>query len=92
MVWWLSNLACLSQADPKPLRGEREFSLAPIVRGTEFGHSRQAVLGRLDRLSSDLALDRERARAWTIAQTIAWCFDPHYLQDHTETARWLLED
>lgn len=77
--------------DPKPLRGEREFSLAPIVRGSEFGHTRPAVVGRLDRLSADLGLDRERARGWTIAQTIAWCFDPQCLQDHTETARWLLD-
>ena len=76
--------------DPKPLIGEREFSLAPIVRSFEFGHTREAVLKRLDRLTSDLGLDRERVRRWTIGQTIAWSFDSDYLQTHAETVRWLL--
>jgi streptomycin 6-kinase len=76
--------------DPKPLVGEREFAVAPIVRSYEFGHSRRDVLARLDRLTSDLGLDRERARGWTIGQTIAWMFDGGGPQ-HVETARWLLE-
>jgi streptomycin 6-kinase len=76
--------------DPKPLAGEREFALAPIVRSFEFGHSRSEVLRRLDRLSGELALDRERARGWAIAQTIAWSFDSAYADGHFETARWLL--
>lgn len=77
--------------DPKPLSGEREFGLAPIVRSFELGHSREAVLRRLDRMTSDLGLDRDRVRCWTIGQTIAWSFDSTYLRTHTETARWLLE-
>lgn len=47
--------------DPKPLTAEREFSLAPIIRSLEFGHSQAQVLRRLDRLSSELGLDRDRA-------------------------------
>src|SRR5207237_10069895 len=54
--------------DPKPLVGEREFSLAPIVRSYDFGHGRKDVLKRLDRLTSALRLDRERARLWSMAQ------------------------
>jgi streptomycin 6-kinase len=77
--------------DPKPLVGEREFALAPIIRAPELGHSRQAVLERLDRLTSDLRLDRERARGWAIGQTIAWSVDSDYHELHAETARWLLE-
>ena len=76
--------------DPKALVGEREFGLAPIIRSRELGHSRRAVLGRLGRLTSELGLDRERARAWAIAQTIAWAFEPAVLGTHVETARWLL--
>jgi streptomycin 6-kinase len=76
--------------DPKPLLGEREFGLAPIVRSSELGHSRIAVLGRLDRLTSDLGLDRDRARGWAIGQTVAWSFDPDCVEDHAETAGWLL--
>ena len=77
--------------DPKPLVGEREFALAPIIRAPELGHSRQAVLERPDRLASDLRLDRERARGWAIGQTIAWSVDSDYHELHAETARWLLE-
>jgi len=76
--------------DPKPLAGEREFAAAPIVRSSELGHSRRAARYRLDRVTGDLGLDRERARLWTIGQTIAWCFDGTCLGTHIETARWLL--
>ncbi len=76
--------------DPKPLAGEREFGLAPIVRSFEFGHSQNEVIRRLDRLSAELQLNRERARRWTIAQTVAWSFDSDYADRHYETARWLL--
>ena len=64
--------------DPKPLVGEREFAVAPIVRASELGHSRRAVIERLDRLTSELGLDRERARGWTIGQTIAWGVDSEF--------------
>lgn len=77
--------------DPKPLRGEREFAVAPIVRSFELGHGRRDVLHRFDRLTSELGLDRERARGWTIGQTMAWAFDSSYSQWHLETVRWLLE-
>lgn len=78
--------------DPKPLVGEREFGVAPIVRDPELGHSPEDVLHRLDRLTSELGLDRDRARDWTIGQTIAWSLDTSYLPKHVETVRWLLED
>ena len=77
--------------DPKPLAGEREFAVAPIVRDPELGHSKRDVLHRLDRLTSELGLDRERARFWTIAQTIAWSFDTSYAPLHVQTVEWLLE-
>ena len=76
--------------DPKPLAGEREFAVAPIVRSFEFGHSRREVIHRLDRLCAELQLDRERSRRWAIAQTVAWAFDSGYEARHFETARWLL--
>jgi streptomycin 6-kinase len=76
--------------DPKPLVGEREFSLAPIIRAYEFGHSRESVIGRLDSLTNDLGLNRERARLWSLAQTLAWAFEGDLaLGEHVETARWL---
>ena len=77
--------------DPKPLIGEREFAVAPIVRSFELGHSRRDALYRLDRVTSDLGLDRERARGWTIGQTMAWGFESEYHRTHLQTVRWLLE-
>ena len=76
--------------DPKPLLGEREFSAAPIVRGSELGHGRRQVLRRLDRLTSELGLDRERARGWVIGQTIAWDVDEEP-GPGVEVVRWLLD-
>jgi streptomycin 6-kinase len=74
--------------DPKPLAGEREFGIAPIVRSSELGHSRRDVLRRFDRLTAELGLDRDRARGWAVAQTVAWA---EGMPTHLETARWLLE-
>jgi streptomycin 6-kinase len=77
--------------DPKPLVGERAFGIAPIVRSRELGHSSRDVLHRFDRLTAELDLDRERARGWAIAQTLAWAFDGELHQTHIETARWLVQ-
>ena len=77
--------------DPKPLVGEREFGLAPVIRSSELGHSRRHVLTRLDRLTAELGLDRERARLWCLAQTVAWSVDGDFVPDHVEVAEWLLE-
>jgi streptomycin 6-kinase len=75
--------------DPKPLVGEREFGVAPVVRGAELRHGRAEVRHRLDRLTAELGLDPERARGWCVAQTVAWGVD---VPEHIEVARWLLED
>ncbi len=79
--------------DPKPLLGEREFGLAPIVRGAELGHSREHVLHRLDRLSGELGLDRGRACGWAFVQTLAWSIDETEVwQEMIEVARWLRDE
>jgi streptomycin 6-kinase len=76
--------------DPKPLLGEREFSVAPIVRSHELGHSEGSVRYRLDRLTAELGLDRERSRLWTIAQTLAWSFDDDGVDPwHVQLVGWL---
>lgn len=77
--------------DPDPLAGEREFGVAAIVRGRELGHSRDAVLYRLDRVSAELGLDRERVRLWTMAHTVSWGFADEPLPTHIEVATWLLD-
>jgi streptomycin 6-kinase len=76
--------------DPKPVVGEREFSVSSIVRSYEFGHGREPVINRLDKLTSALNLNRERARLWSFAQTLAWAFEgDRVLVPHVQTARWL---
>lgn len=77
--------------DPKPLIGERAFSLAPIVRSFEFGHTKQATIARLDRLTDALDVDRQRALGWTVAQTMAWGFGGSYDAVHHQTVRWLID-
>jgi len=77
--------------DPKPLVGERELGLAPIIRSQELGGGKRAVLRRLDHLTSELGLDRERARRWCIAQTVAWSVGEGDIPDHVQVAEWLLE-
>ncbi len=78
--------------DPIPLAGEREFGIAALVRGGELGFSERDVAHRLDRLSAGLGLDRDRARRWALAQTLAWAFeDGGVLDDHVECCRWLLQ-
>jgi streptomycin 6-kinase len=72
---------------PKAAQLEREFGVAPVVRAYELGHDRSVVLGRFDRLTSELGLDRERARLWSFAQILAWAFEgTEVLPHHLETA------
>jgi streptomycin 6-kinase len=78
--------------DPKPLIGEREFALAPIIRDFELGHTRDDAVRRLDRLTSALGLDRDRVLGWTVGQSVAWAFDSNYIRTHLETVRWLLRE
>jgi streptomycin 6-kinase len=76
--------------DPKPLVGEREFGIAALVRGDELGRGPDLVRYRLDRLTRVLDLDRERARDWALAHTLAWAFEgDEALPLHVETAGWL---
>ena len=78
--------------DPKPLAGEREFGVAALVRGGELGDGRDDVLRRLERLTTELGLDRDRGRRWCLAQTLAWAFEEdEVLVEHVEIARWLAE-
>ena len=78
--------------DPTPLIGEREFALAPIIRSDELGGTRADVRYRLDRLTSEFGLDKERARWWTIGQTLAWSTDTALYPEHFQLVRWLFED
>ncbi|WP_247661843.1 hypothetical protein [Micromonospora sp. U21] len=56
-------------------------------------NSPAAVRHRLDRLSAELGLDRERVRGWTIGHTLAWSLDGDaVVGHHIEVVRWLLDE
>lgn len=77
--------------DPKPLTGDPAFAVAPVVRSFELGETERDVRYRFDRLCADLELDRERARAWTIGQTMAWAGSSGHGEWCQQVVRWLLE-
>ncbi len=82
--------------DPKPIAAEREFTLVAMIRDRKddvLADPRPAerLRRRLDHLSANLEVDRERLRWWTLAHTIAWGFDPEgFLPEHAAIARLLL--
>ena len=75
--------------DPKPVVAEREYSCAALLCGrrAELADDPAAaprMARRLDLLSAELALDRERMRGWAMVQSIAlglWC---HTVGDRIE--------
>jgi streptomycin 6-kinase len=81
--------------DPKPLVGEREFDLASLLRDRRAELARDPGAGarvrrRLDRLTADLGVDRERARGWGIVHALAWGLDEdRVFPEHLACARWL---
>ena len=77
--------------DPKPLVGEREFALSPIINAFELGHTPEDKRAQLDRLCDGLGLDPERARGWAIIQALAWSFSTPFAAYRHDTARWLIE-
>jgi streptomycin 6-kinase len=81
--------------DPKPLVGEREFDAASLLRDRRWllGGTGDAarIRRRLDQLSSELVLDRERMRRWGIAHALAWGVSGQKVEaDMVECARLLL--
>jgi streptomycin 6-kinase len=63
--------------DPKPLLAERAFDTASLLRDRRDElalepHPERRLRRRLDQLSAQLGLDRERMRGWSIVHAIAW--------------------
>jgi streptomycin 6-kinase len=82
--------------DPKPLVGEREFDAASLLRDRRDelvadASPRQRVRRRLDQLSAELSLDRERMRGWAIVHALAWGVSGigKVEEDMVACARWL---
>jgi streptomycin 6-kinase len=81
--------------DPKPLVGEREFDAASLLRDRRWELARdpgaaRRLRRRLDQLSAELGLDRDRMRGWGIVHALAWGFSGReVLEDVVACARWL---
>ena len=81
--------------DPKPIVGERAFDTAWLLRDRRASaiadtHPRRRMRRRLDLLSGELGLDRERMRAWGIARAVTWGLDAGRAhRGHIECARVL---
>jgi streptomycin 6-kinase len=82
--------------DPKPLVGEREFDAASLLRDRrwllEAADGKRLMRRRLDLLSVELGLERERMRRWAIAHALAWGVSGNGVEaDMIECARLLVE-
>jgi streptomycin 6-kinase len=80
--------------DPKPLVGEREFDAASLLRDRRWllggPDDARRIRRRLDLLTSELELDRERMRRWGIAHALAWGVSGREVEaDMVECARLL---
>lgn len=58
--------------DPKPLAGDPGFDLMPAL-DNRFDPAAAEIRWRFDLLTDTLGLDRERARAWTLARVLQNC-------------------
>ncbi len=76
--------------DPKPIVAEREFGLVSLVRDRRPVDP-ETVRRRLDFLSSELGVDRDRVRRWSLAHALWWGFQgDELLPEHADVARALL--
>jgi streptomycin 6-kinase len=83
--------------DAKPLIGEHAFDLASLLRDRRHAllagpHPARVLSERLDLLSGELGVERERARGWAIVHALAWGMrDDDLVPDVVECARLLAE-
>jgi streptomycin 6-kinase len=84
--------------DPKPLVGERAFDCAALVRDRRSElmadpHPLGRIRQRLDQLSEELELDRERIRGWAVVHAVAWGGEggPGWDPAMVACANWLAE-
>jgi streptomycin 6-kinase len=75
--------------DPKPIVAEREFGVVSLVRDRRPVEA-PIVRRRLDFLTAELGLDRDRMRRWSLAHALWWGFQGDELHaEHVAVARAL---
>jgi streptomycin 6-kinase len=81
--------------DPKPLVGERAFDAASLLRDRPDELARdpapaRRVGNRVDQLTDELGVDRERLRGWGVVHALAWGVSESKLEhDMVACAEWL---
>lgn len=83
--------------DPKPVVGDRAFDTASLLRDRRPELLRdpapaRRIARRLDQLSAELALDRERMRTWGIVHAVAWGMGPDGVADDNVACARLLRE
>jgi streptomycin 6-kinase len=58
--------------DPKPIVGEPAFDVASLLRDRRWDVCADVIRRRLDQLTAELDLDRERMRGWGIVHALYW--------------------
>ena len=80
--------------DPKPMAGERAYDTGHLLRDLLSDDPDDREIGRLvDRLATELDLDRERVRGWALVRSVEnalWCLDDD--PDGAEGAMWAAKD
>jgi streptomycin 6-kinase len=83
--------------DPKPLVGERAFDVASLLRDRRPELARdpfpaRRIRRRLDQLSAELHLDRERVRRWAVVHALVWGMgEDEWFPELLVCAAWLAE-
>jgi streptomycin 6-kinase len=83
--------------DPKPLVGDPAFDVASLLRDRRAELATDPapvhrIRRRLDQLSAELELDRERMRRWAVVHALAWGLgDDEWFPDIVACAAWLAE-
>jgi streptomycin 6-kinase len=77
--------------DPKPIVGEPAFDVASLLRDRRWDIRADVIRRRLDQLTGDLELDRERMRGWGVVHALYWGVGPGKVEEEmVECARILL--
>jgi streptomycin 6-kinase len=78
--------------DPKPIVGDPAFDVASLLRDRRWSIQAAVIRRRLDLISAELGLDRERIRGWGLAHALHWGVGPDKIEpDLVECARLLAE-
>jgi streptomycin 6-kinase len=76
--------------DPKPIVGEPAFDVSSLLRDRRWAIRADQIRRRLDLLTAELELERERMRGWGIVHALHWGVGPNKVEaDLVECARLL---